>query len=285
MTNFETPNIDFSNRDRALQQVWSYVLSMQEQVEYWLRNLDAENFNDAGLKEIAGMFKADTIISNTNITQEIYADYGNIADLTVDRLRTDYKKAQMFLTGDMSDVNYIYIHDETISFITATAGSGTEQLTEGERKFCWTDDTHTQMTSEKTTDYPVTVYKYTELTKASIAFTSITLPDGTETVMPVLTLGAGNGTGDNDKLIIYKPPDEAIIKYVRENGEKTTITLSDFVDAKMRRLKSCAIDKTAGSISVTMEGETTPVALTYTETDTSMTFTWPDSHTATISIS
>lgn len=103
--------------------------------------------------------------------------------------------------------------------------------------------------------------------------------------MPVLTLGAGTGTGDNDKLIIYKPQDEAIIKYVRENGEKTTITLSDFVDAKMRRLKSCAIDKTAGSISVTMEGETTPVALTYTETDTSMTFTWPDGFTTTVAIS
>ena len=170
MYGFDIPNnINLGSPD-ATKQIWSYVLSMQEQLEYWLRNLDAQNFNDAGLKEIAGMFKADTIISNTNITQEIYADYGNIADLTVDKLRTDYKKAQMYLKGDTSDVNYIYIHDETISFITAKAGTGTEQLVDGDRKFYWQDDTHAQMTSEKTTDYPVTVYQYTELVKAKIAF-------------------------------------------------------------------------------------------------------------------
>ena len=69
MNGFDIPNnINLGSPD-ATKQIWSYVLSMQEQIEYWLRNLDAQNFNDAGLKEIAGMFKADTIISNTNITQ------------------------------------------------------------------------------------------------------------------------------------------------------------------------------------------------------------------------
>ena len=52
MTNFETPSIDFSNRDRALQQIWSYVQSFQEQVSFWLRNLDKGSFNEQGLKEI-----------------------------------------------------------------------------------------------------------------------------------------------------------------------------------------------------------------------------------------
>ena len=52
MTDFETPNIDFSNRDAALQQIWSFVLSFQEQVSYWLRNLDKDSFNEQGLKEI-----------------------------------------------------------------------------------------------------------------------------------------------------------------------------------------------------------------------------------------
>ena len=52
MTNFETPSIDFSNRDRALQQIWSYVQSFQEQVSFWLRNLDKDSFNEQGLKEI-----------------------------------------------------------------------------------------------------------------------------------------------------------------------------------------------------------------------------------------
>ena len=52
MTDFETPSIDFSNRDRALQQIWSYVQSFQEQVSFWLRNLDKDSFNEHGLKEI-----------------------------------------------------------------------------------------------------------------------------------------------------------------------------------------------------------------------------------------
>ena len=221
MNGFDIPNNINLSSPEATKQIWSYVLAMQEQVEYWLRNLDAENFNDAGLKAIAGMFKADTIISNTNITQEIYADYGNIADLTVDRLRTDYTKAQKNLKGDTSDVNYISIHDETISFITATTdGSASEQLTDSGRAFCWTDETHTQMTSEKTTDYPVMVYKYTDLVKAKIAFQSITTAAGTTTVMPVLTLGAGTGNGDIGKASIYKAADGLYLDYYSETDGK-----------------------------------------------------------------
>lgn len=229
MNGFDIPNnINLSSPD-ATKQIWSYVLSMQEQVEYWMRNLDAENFNDAGLKEIAGMFKADTIISNTNITQEIYADYGNIADLTVDRLRTDYAKAQKYLSGDTSDVNYISIHDETISFITATAGSGTEQLTDGDRVFYWTDDTHTQMTSENTTAYPVYIYNYSETVKAKIAFKTITLSGGEETVAPVLTLGAGDGVlPDSAKAIIYKGQHGLEINYYKSStSDLVQLALTD----------------------------------------------------------
>jgi hypothetical protein len=74
--------------------------------------------------------------------------------------------------------------------------------------------------------------------------------------------------------------------YTNDSGEVTTLQLSDFVDAKMRRLKGCIIDKTAGTIWVRTEGQLVDEAetLTFTETDTSMTITWPDSHTATISI-
>lgn len=222
-----TNNVNLSSPE-AVRQIWSYVLSLQEQVEYWLRNLDAENFNETGLKEIAGMFKADTIISNTNITQEIYADYGIIADLTVDKLRTDYTKAQKYLKGDKGDVNYIYIHDETISFITAaTDGSASEQLVDGDRKFYWEDDTHAQMTSEKVTDYPVMVYKYAELVKMQIAFTTITLPDGTSSVMPVVTLGAGTGSGDSGKAFLYKATDGLYMDYHAADGKTKRAALTD----------------------------------------------------------
>ena len=76
------------------------------------------------------------------------------------------------------------------------------------------------MTSEKTTDYPVTVYKYTEAIKAQIAFSPITLPNGTETVMPVLTLGAGTGNGDIGKASIYKAADGLYLNYCSETDGK-----------------------------------------------------------------
>ena len=143
----------------------------------------------------------------------------------------------------------------------------------------WTDETHVAATTDETA-YPVYIYLYNEAVKMGLSFY-----DDTGTYIPRIVMGAGTGTGDNDKLIIYKPQDEAIIKYVRYNGEETTISMSEFVDAKMRRLTSCAINKSAGQVTVTMEGESTPVTLTYSETATSMTFTWPDGHTATVAIS
>lgn len=72
MTDFETPNIDFSNRDAALQQIWSFVLSFQEQVSFWLRNLDKDSFNEQGLKEIT-----------EPITAQIQDVAGNVTELQV----------------------------------------------------------------------------------------------------------------------------------------------------------------------------------------------------------
>lgn len=267
---------------------------------YTLNALDVKNLNDnlysIASKIMGGLttsdltsatvdeLKAGTVISNTVITNELYSDYGSISNLAVNKLRTDYAKATKFLNSDTSDVNYINIHDETISFITATVGSGTEQLTDGDRVFYWTDETHTKMTSEKTTDYPVMIYKYSELEKARIAFEEIALSGGTKTVMPVLTLGAGTGSGDSGKSFIYKAADGLYLDYTTAAGKLVTLRLSDYVDADMRRISSAEINKGAGTISVLAEGETSATTLSYTETDTSMTFAWPDGHTAAISI-
>jgi len=66
---FETPNIDFSNRDRALQQIWSFVQSFQEQVSFWMRNLDKDNFNETGLKEIIAPISAEIADMAGNVTE------------------------------------------------------------------------------------------------------------------------------------------------------------------------------------------------------------------------
>ncbi|MEG1491967.1 MAG: hypothetical protein RR394_06920 [Oscillospiraceae bacterium] len=255
-------NIDAKDPQKAIGQLWDYLLSFQEQISVILRNLDAENFTDAGLKEIADMFTADTIISNTNITQEIYASYGNIANLTVYKLRTDYEKAHKYLNSDTSDVDYISIHDETISFISAKKSTGTSQLVDGNERFYWTDETHKQMTSEKVTEYPVLVYNYREYVKANIAFQTIALPDNGSTVMPVFTLGVGTGVNDNGKGFIYKGMDGLYLDYHSSiDGSLRRIMLSDSgVIISPYELK--ALDIYDNGFRAAYDGET--VAMTWT---------------------
>jgi hypothetical protein len=228
-----------------------------------------------------GELSADVIQAlSALITPNLYAEKATIAELTVDQLDTSTKVAK-YLASDTTDVNYIRAAGQTIQWVTAsTTGATTEQAVDrNSNPLYWVDETHKASTTDDT-GLPVTVYVYTEAVKAEFSFY-----DDSGTYIPRIVMGAGTGTGDNDKLIIYKPEDEAIIKYVRDNGEETTIRMSEFVDAKMRRLTSCAINKGTGQVTVTMEGESTPVTLTYSETATSMTFTWPDGHTATVAIS
>ena len=178
----------------------NYLYMLLENLRYVLRNLSPENFNETETLDWIGKnIKAETIISNTVITNELYSDYGAIADLTVDRLRTDWERARRYLAGNITPINYIYIHDEVIDFITGTTdGLSETQLTEAGRSFYWTDETHTRMTCEKVTPYPVMVYVYDELVKASIRFVN-TVYDGVPTKAPMIVLGAGYGEQDADR--------------------------------------------------------------------------------------
>jgi hypothetical protein len=225
----------------------------------------------------------DVTISNTVIVNQLSADKGNIAELTVDRLDTS-DKVQNYLAADTGDVNYIRIADQTVEFVAAsTTGATTEQITDrNSNPVYWLDDTHTGTTLE-VTEYPVLTYVYTEDIKAKITFEDI---DGTYT--PKIILGAGWLTEDEElreQAQIYKGTDGLVINHIGADGKEALIQLKSYVDATMRRISTVAINKTAGTIAVTAEGESSPTTINYTETATSMTFTWPDSHSATISIS
>lgn len=219
----------------SIRKIQNYLFMLLEQLRYTLQNLGEGNFNSADMEAYvkrlaAGLVVADTIISNTFITNELYAQYGSIADLTVDKLRTDYRRALKYLAGDTSQLDYIYIHDETISFITATTDGGTrEQLNVDGRRFWWTDGDKTQMTSEKNTGIPVYVYVYEELTKAEFRFQNITVgAEQTATVMPVMIWGAGTGAGDNGKCYLYKAADGMHLRYHKKDGTGTAeLVLSD----------------------------------------------------------
>ena len=257
---------DKQTTDQKFRVITDYLYMLLEQLRYTLRNLGMENFNDAELGSFvdylkANLIEADTIISQTIIVNELYADYGSVADLTVDKLRTDYKRAQRYLQGDASPLDYISIHDEEISFITATTdGTQAVQMDVDGRKFWWTDASKTQMTSREETNWPVMVYVYSEQVKGSFQVQPVVLGAGTTTAMPVITLGAGDQNGRR-KSIMRKGPNSFEILYTAADGREIGIETHDtgYTDIYGLR-KPTALDFSgwySGSFSETVDGDVT----------------------------
>ena len=213
-----------SGTDAKLEAVQNYLFLLLENLRWLLRNLSPENFNETEMTDWIGKtVKAETVISNTVITNELYSEYGAIADLTVDSLRTDYRRAQRYLAGDTTPLDYLRIHDELIEFVTAeTDGTQTEQLAVNGRVFYWTDSTMTQMTSERVTAYPVMVYTYTEDVKGAFRFENVT-HHGQTVKVPVLTLGAGDEQGRN-YATLYKGTQGLEILYNDSSGKNIGMT-------------------------------------------------------------
>ena len=247
--------------EQKVKVIQNYLYMLLEQLKYALRNLGKENFNPTALQEMEDIFSdtfieeinAGTVISNTVITNELYADYGEIADLTVWRLRTDYARARNYLGGGTGRLDYISIHDEQIDFISATTdGTAYEQLNVDGRAFYWRDSTKTQMTNQQVTAWPVYVYVYTELVKASIRFDTV---DGV--ALPVISLGAGDENG-NSKGTIYKATDGLYIRYITSGAAEIGVKLTDadgvqvvgaqaVAEANIKHISAGTTDLTAGT--------------------------------------
>ncbi len=264
MLNFEKqfPNIDEKTEAKEACKILSnYVYQVMRYLRWALDNIDESNMNtsfvekltndisesvsdkvsgdvDSKVQQITNNY-FNTVQAKNVITNMLNAAYGNVANLTVDKLRTDYKRAQNYIKGDTSDLNYIYIHDEQIEFITAVV-SGTEGIlfTSDGKQLYWTDSTHTALTFEATTtqvinnqqittqNEKVYVYPYTEYNKGHIQFESV-ISAGVETVQPVFTLGTGDSNG-NGKAYLLKGADCLELTYIsRTDGAKYGIKIYD----------------------------------------------------------
>lgn len=268
------PNFSgYEKTSEKVDAIQNYLFILLEELRFLLRNLDLDNFNEQGIKDLAtatadALSKMDKnpvfesvvtniLYSNTVITNELYANYGEIADLTVWRLRTDYMRARNCLNGVTADINYIDIHDEQIDFITASVASPlrTTQLIRDGLAFYWADEAHSRMTCVEATAWPVMVYVYRELTKLSVRFQTIALTNGTTTYAPVITLGAGDENG-RSKGFIYKGQNELMIRYLTSTGAYTDITLSNYLDLTRLR-KPVSLDFSGwdfGFFSETLDG-------------------------------
>ena len=265
--NIDTGFPSFTGGESTEQKVdalYSYVFLLLENLRYVLRNLSPENFNQQEMKDYFDQLEANVVIANTIITDELYADFGAIADLTVDELRTDYQRAARYLAGNTGSLDYLHIYDEEIDFITATVKSGapTEHLHHGNRYFWWRDETKTQMTSLEETEWPVIVYKYDEMVKGTFRFDNVT-ESGTTTKIPQLILGAGygqQGHEDRGKGVIRKNSTSFDLWMETAAGKKNGVFIGDnYTDIKgLRRATALNFsDWGYGSFTETVEGNVT----------------------------
>lgn len=174
---------------------------------------------------IANKLQSKSVVTPTTITNTLTAQKAYIAELTVDELETS-TKVQKYLVSDITDVNYIRVKGQGISWVTATvkAGLPTEQVTnrKGEKLY-WEDATSAGVTLT-VTSWPVMVYQYTEDTKRKISFES----NVAGTYIPIDTIGAGTGTGDQGRAYIRKVTNGIEIEYIAEGtGASRKITLND----------------------------------------------------------
>lgn len=150
----------------------------------------------------------DVTISNTVIVNQLSAQKGNIAELTVDQLDTS-DKVQKYLVSDTTDVDYIRVNNQVIEFVSAIKSTGTSQVTDRHGNLIyWLDATH-EGTTLDVTAFPVMVYNYNEDVKMILDFKAVN-----STTVPFITMGIGNGTGDQMKAKIYKDTEGLVLEYL-----------------------------------------------------------------------
>lgn len=181
-----------------------------------------------GNLNVSGQLSADAL----------YAALGDIADLSVDKLSTS-RRVALYLARDMSDDNYIRIHDEVIEFVSGvTDGSREQARNPSGLKIYWEDDPDGEdvviasdgyphkdgvriFTTTAVTPWPVYVYSYTELVKSSQHFEMVG-----EHYLPVWTFGAGDQTGWN-KAWMVKEADAMRLMYRTSTGKDLGIKMNN----------------------------------------------------------
>lgn len=165
----------------------------------------------------------DVTVNNVVITNTLAAENGTIAELTVDQLETS-NKVKKYLASDKSDVNYIRAVGQMISWITAsTTGEETEQAKDRHGNLLYWKDAEKRAVTTEETEWPVTIYVYSEQVKRSIAFDTV---DGKE--VPIDIFGSGTGVGDNGKGFIRKTEDAFELEYISQSGKSRKVRLDDF---------------------------------------------------------
>ena len=181
-------------------------------------------------------------------TDSLYAEQGDIAELTVDRLSTS-RRVRLYNLQNTGDDNYLQIQDNYLRLITGTViMSGATPLTEqatnrygnplywseipysinaqgypldedGNQIYATTDQP-VPGEGETLDDYKVMVYQYSELVKAELAFFN-----ESGTYVPMMVMGAGDNNG-RTKGILHKAADGFDISFTDSQGENQGLKMN-----------------------------------------------------------
>lgn len=253
----------------------------------------------------AGRYRlAGNVIIDGGLTVEtLYAERGDIAELTVDWLDTS-RKISRYLTQDTSMDNHIVAHGQSIKMITATVKVGddgqplTTQLSNRYGKpLYWQEDIsgatiqdgypyvdgNQIMTTTDDTGYPVIVYQYHNSTKREMSF------DTSAARIPFDSYGSGFGDAtdrDRGKGFIQKGLNSFDIWFLTDAGEKNGIFIGNkFVEIKGLQ-KTTAMDFSGwdlGTFSETLDGgDTTSYTVEFDNQNRPVKITDGDGHETTI---
>ncbi|ATF13701.1 hypothetical protein A616_17435 [Brevibacillus brevis X23] len=181
------------------------ILLDADQKILYLKNFDV----------IVGNLTADNIT-----TDNIYADFGLINNLAVNRLKT-------VMPNQTGIVDFIDIEGKSLKFSTATAvDTGVQATDYQDRPLFYIDSTKKGITT-RDTGIPVTIVEYKDRLD-KLTFESF--GDGANS-FPMMVWGAGSGaTADAEKLKMFKQGQEFIFEYngsATKGGRKRIFKLSD----------------------------------------------------------
>lgn len=218
-----------------------------------------------GNVDVSGQLSADAL----------YAAFGEIADLSVNRLSTS-RRVVKYLAGDTTDDNFIRVAEQSLEFVAGIAKSTTEQAKNpnGELIYWEADPAGASIgsdgypyangerifTTTKQTSWPVMVYQYEEQVKRAISFQS----DG-QYYYPVDVFGAGDPNGKQRGYLV-KRQNSLELTYETSTGKQLGLVARDdgYMDLMGLR-KSMALDFSEwdkGNFAELVDGEKTPYRYT-----------------------
>lgn len=218
-----------------------------------------------GNVDVSGQLSADAL----------YSAFGEIADLSVNRLSTS-RRVVKYLVSDTSDDNFIRVEGQSLEFVAGIAKSTTEQAKNpnGELIYWEADPAGASIgsdgypyangerifTTTKQTSWPVMVYQYEEQVKRAISFES----DG-QYYYPVDVFGAGDTNGKQRGYLV-KRQNSLELTYETSLGKLLGLAARDdgYMDLMGLR-KSAALDFSEwdkGYFAELVDGEKTPYRYT-----------------------